>query len=164
LVIRFPTASVSHGASVSHFIRADGNFIDTANRYTDGQSEKIVGDLIGSERERFVVATKYTLNVRENDPNGGGNHRKSMRQAIEASLLRLRTDYVDLYWVHARDYWTPVDEVMRGLDDLVKAGKVLYVGISDTPAWVVSHANALADWKGRSPFIGLQLQAIQSSF
>jgi aryl-alcohol dehydrogenase-like predicted oxidoreductase len=139
------------------FAEAGGNFIDTANYYTNGTSERFVGEFVASERERFVIATKYTLNMRPDDPNGGGNHRKNLVQSLEASLARLRTDYIDLYWVHAWDPMTPTDELMRALDDAVRAGKVLYVGISDTPAWVVARANALADWKGWTPFVGLQI-------
>ncbi len=138
------------------FVEAGGNFIDTANHYTEGSAEQIVGELVAGERDRFVVATKYTLYTRRDDPNASGNHRKSMVQALEGSLKRLKTDYVDLYWVHAWDFTTPVDEVMRALDDLVRAGKVLYVGVSDTPAWIVSQANTLADLRGWSRFIGLQ--------
>ncbi len=140
------------------FVEAGGNFIDTANRYTEGTSERYVGEFISSDRSRFVVATKYTLFTRREDPNFCGNHRKNMVQALEESLKRLGTDYVDLYWVHAWDFTTPVDEVMRSLDDLVRAGKVLYVGISDTPAWIVSHANTLADFRGWTPFVGLQIR------
>lgn len=140
------------------FAEAGGNFLDTANRYTEGTSEKYLGEFIASEREHFVVATKYTLYTRKGDPNAAGNHRKSMVEALEASLKRLSMDYVDLYWVHAWDYMTPVDEVMRALDDMVRAGKVLYVGISDAPAWVVSQANTLADLKGWSPFVALQIK------
>lgn len=139
------------------FAAAGGNFIDTANLYTNGTSEKFVGEFVSGNRARFVVATKYTLNTRPDDPNGGGNHRKNLMQSLEASLARLATDYVDLYWVHAWDPFTPVEETMRALDDAVRAGKVLYVGVSDTPAWVVSQANALAEWKGWSPFVGLQI-------
>lgn len=137
---------------------AGGNFIDTANRYTDGTSERFVGEFVAPDREHFVVATKYTLFNREGDPNAAGNHRKNMVQSLEASLKRLGTDYVDLLWLHAWDFMTPVDEVMRGLDDLVRAGKVLYLGISDTPAWVVSKANTLADLRGWSPFVALQIE------
>jgi len=140
------------------FVEAGGNFVDTANRYTDGTSEKFVGEFIASERGRFVVATKYTLFMDRDDVNASGNHRKNMVQSLEASLKRLDTDYVDLYWLHAWDYMTPVEEVMRALDDLVRAGKVLYVGISDTPAWIVSQANTLADLRGWSRFVGLQVQ------
>lgn len=135
-----------------------GNFIDTANRYTDGTSEMIVGELIKDKRERIVLATKYTLMMRENDPNACGNQRKNMVQSVEASLRRLNTDYIDLYWMHAWDQLTPIDEVMRALDDLVRAGKILYIGISDTPAWKVSQANTLADLRGWTPFIALQVE------
>ena len=140
------------------YAEAGGNFIDTANRYTEGTSERYVGEFVASDRDRFVVATKYTLFNREGDPNAAGNHRKNMFQSLEASLKRLRLDYVDLLWLHAWDFMTPVEEVMRGLDDLVRAGKVLYVGISDTPAWVVSQANTLADLRGWSPFVALQIE------
>jgi len=140
------------------YAAAGGNFIDTANRYTNGTSEKFVGDFIAGDREHFVVATKYTLYTRRGDPNASGNHRKNMVQALHASLKRLKTDYVDVYWVHAWDFVTPLEEVMRALDDLVRAGLVLYVGISDTPAWVVSRANMLAELRGWTPFVGLQLR------
>ena len=140
------------------FVEAGGTFIDTADIYTRGTSEEYLGEFIAAERERFVVATKYSLSTRDGDPNGSGNHRKNMRQALHASLKRLNTDYIDVYWVHAWDFMTPVEEVMRALDDMVRAGKVLYVGISDTPAWIVSGANVLADLKGWTPFVGLQLQ------
>jgi len=137
---------------------AGGNFVDTANHYTNGSSERIVGELVAGDRHRWVLATKYTLNGRPSDPNAGGNHRKSLVQALEGSLRRLRTDYVDLYWVHAWDFVTPVEEIMRALDDAVRAGKVLYVGVSDAPAWAVARANTLAELRGWSPFVGLQIQ------
>ncbi|MFC1662135.1 aldo/keto reductase, partial [Gemmatimonadota bacterium] len=137
------------------YATAGGNFVDTANRYTEGTSERFVGEFVAADRGHFVVATKYTLFNREGDPNAAGNHRKNMVQSLEASLRRLKTDYIDLLWVHAWDFMTPVDEVMRGLDDLVRAGKVLYVGISDTPAWIVSQANTLADLRGWTPFVAL---------
>jgi aryl-alcohol dehydrogenase-like predicted oxidoreductase len=141
------------------FVEAGGNFIDTANHYTDGTSEQYVGEFIASDRDYFVVGTKYTLTERERpDPNAGGNHRKNMIQTLEACLKRLKTDYIDLYWVHMWDAMTPVEEVMRGLDDLVRAGKVRYVGISDTPAWVIARANTLAELRGWSPFVGLQIE------
>jgi aryl-alcohol dehydrogenase-like predicted oxidoreductase len=139
------------------YVAAGGNFIDTANRYTEGTSEKFVGEFVAPERDKFVVATKYTLFMRRNDPNAAGNQRKNMVQSLEASLKRLGTDYVDLYWVHAWDFMTPVEEVLRALDDMVRAGKILYVGISDTPAWVVSQANMLAELRGWTRFVGLQL-------
>jgi len=130
------------------FVEAGGNFIDTTNGYTDGSSEKIVGELIAFDRERFVVATKYSFPLQMHkhaaNPNGRGNHRKNMMQSLEGSLKRLNTDYIDLFWLHAWDFTTPVEEVMRSLDDMVRQGKVLYIGISDTPAWIVSQANTLA--------------------
>jgi aryl-alcohol dehydrogenase-like predicted oxidoreductase len=138
------------------FVEAGGNFVDTACNYTDGESEAIVGELVEGERERFVLATKYTLTSRRDDPNAGGNHRKNLVQTIDASLRRLRTDYVDLLWLHMWDGMTPVEEVVRALDDLVASGKVLYVGISDTPAWVVSQAVTLADLRGWSQFVAVQ--------
>ena len=138
------------------FVEAGGNFVDTACNYTDGQSESIVGTLVEPQRDRFVVATKYTLTAQRDDPNAGGNHRKNLVRTLEASLRRLRTDYVDLLWLHMWDGMTPVDEVVRALDDLVSSGKALYVGISDTPAWVVSQAVTLADLRGWSPFVALQ--------
>jgi aryl-alcohol dehydrogenase-like predicted oxidoreductase len=138
------------------FAEAGGNFIDTANAYTDGTSERIVGELVAPERERWVLATKYTINERPTDPNAGGSHRKSMVQALDASLKRLGTDYIDVYWLHVWDAFTPVEEVVRTLDDAVSAGKVLYVGISDTPAWLVSQAVTLADLRGWTRFAGLQ--------
>lgn len=144
-------------AIFENFVEAGGNFIDTANNYTEGTSEKFVGEFIAANREYFVLATKYSLSTSKRDPNGGGNHRKNMVQALEASLKRLNTDYIDLYWLHMWDFMTPVEEVMRGLDDLVKSGKVLYIGISDTPAWVVARANTLAELRGWTQFIGLQV-------
>jgi len=140
------------------FAKAGGNFIDTANYYTNGTSEKLLAEFLRGQRERFVLATKYSLTMRSDDPNGGGNHRKNLVQSLEASLKRLKTDYVDLYWVHAWDFLTPVQEVMRALDDMVRAGKILYVGISDAPAWIVSQANTMACLRGWTPFIGLQIQ------
>jgi aryl-alcohol dehydrogenase-like predicted oxidoreductase len=140
------------------FAERGGNFIDSAVNYTNGSSEKLVGEFIAGDRAHFVVATKYSLNTRPDDPNACGNHRKNMVQAVETSLKRLGTDYLDLYWVHFHDAFTPVEETMRALDDLVRAGKVLYVGISDAPAWIVSQANTLADLRGWSRFVGLQVQ------
>jgi aryl-alcohol dehydrogenase-like predicted oxidoreductase len=137
---------------------AGGNFIDTANVYTNGTSESFLGEFMEGHRQSVVLATKYSNAAPGTDPNAAGNHRKSMVQAVEASLKRLRTDYIDLYWVHIWDQITPVEEVMRGLDDLVREGKVLYVGISDAPAWWIAQANTLAHLRGWSPFIGLQLE------
>jgi aryl-alcohol dehydrogenase-like predicted oxidoreductase len=140
------------------YAAAGGNFIDTANRYTEGTAEKFVGEFSHADREHFVLATKYTLKMRPGDPNFSGNHRKNMVQSVRASLKRLNTDYLDLLWVHAWDFTTPVEEVLRGLDDLVRQGLVLYVGISDTPAWIVSYANAIADLRGWTRFVGLQIR------
>jgi len=140
------------------YLEAGGNFIDTSVNYTDGQSENILGELIGSHRDSLVLATKYTLTTPENeDPNAGGNSRKNMVQSIERSLERLQTDYIDLFYLHMWDYLTPVEEVMRALDDLVRRGLVHYVGISDTPSWVVAEANTLAELRGWSKFAALQI-------
>jgi len=140
------------------FREAGGNFIDTANLYTNGTSEALLGEFMEGHRQSVVLATKYSNAFPGIDPNAAGNQRKNMVQAVEASLKRLRTDYIDLYWVHIWDEITPVEEVMRGLDDLVRAGKVLYTGISDAPAWWIAQANTLAELRGWSPFIGLQIE------
>jgi len=140
------------------YAKAGGNFIDTANRYTEGTSEKFLGEFIKSDRDHFVLATKYTLHDRLGDPNFAGNHRKNMMRSVEESLSRMKTDFIDVLWVHAWDFITPVEEVMRGLDDLVRAGKVHYIGISDTPAWVASRANMLAELRGWTQFVGLQIE------
>ena len=137
---------------------AGGNFIDTANVYTNGTSETFVGEFISGHRQEIVLATKYTNAAPGNDPNAGGNHRKSMVQAVEDSLRRLKTDYIDLYWMHIWDKITPVDEVMRSFDDLVTQGKVLYIGVSDAPAWWIAQANTLADLRGWTRFVGLQIE------
>jgi aryl-alcohol dehydrogenase-like predicted oxidoreductase len=139
------------------YAEAGGNVIDTANRYTEGSSERIVGDLLGADRDRFVLATKYTLTMDGTDPNASGNHRKNLVRSVEASLQRLDTDHIDLLWVHTWDPNTPIEETMRALDDLVRAGKVLYVGISDAPAWLVARANTIAEFRGWTQFAGLQL-------
>jgi aryl-alcohol dehydrogenase-like predicted oxidoreductase len=153
------------GASVTEsakqfglFAEAGGTLIDTANKYTNGTAESILGDLLATDRDHFVVGTKYSLNVRDGDLNAGGNHRKSLVQALDASLQRLRTDHVDILWLHAWDYLTPPEEVMRALDDQVRLGKVLYLGISDTPAWVVAQMQTLAADRGWSTFAGLQVE------
>jgi len=139
------------------YASAGGNFIDTANLYTNGSSEKIVGDLIAADRERWVLATKFSLSMGDH-VNASGNHRKNMVQSVEASLKRLKTEYIDLYWLHIWDFTTPIEEIMRGFDDLVRTGKILYAGVSDTPAWIISQANMLASLCGWTPFIGLQIQ------
>src|SRR5215469_9819396 len=140
------------------FREAGGNFIDTANVYTNGTSETFLGEFMQGHRQSIVLATKYTNAMPGTDPNAAGNQRKNMMQSVEASLKRLRTDYLDLYWVHIWDQLTPVEEVMRGLDDLVRQGKVLYVGISDAPAWWIAQANTLAQLRGWSAFVGLQIE------
>src|SRR5438552_2644994 len=140
------------------FLDAGGNFVDTANIYTNGTSEAFLGEFIKDEREKIVLATKYTNTVTTGDPNAGGNHRKNMIQSVEASLKRLDTDYIDLYWMHAWDRLTPIEEVMRSFDDLVSQGKILYIGISDAPAWWVAKANTLAELSGWTQFVGLQIE------
>ena len=149
------------GRIIDAYCDAGGNFIDTANIYTKGHSEKILGDhvcRIPAKRDRLVIATKFFGNLYRGDPNAGGGHRKSMVAALEHSLRRLQTDYVDLFWLHAWDRFTPIEETMRGLDDLVRAGKVRYIGFSDTPAWKCSQAQVLAHFHGWSPLIALQIE------
>jgi aryl-alcohol dehydrogenase-like predicted oxidoreductase len=146
---------------LDRFLAAGGNFIDTANVYTKGHSEKILGDHIGrhpGRRERVVIATKFFGNMYPGDPNGGGTNRKSLMSACEESLRRLQTDYIDLYWMHCWDKTTPIDETMRALDDLVRAGKVRYLGFSDTPAWKAAEAQVLAQCRNWSPLVGLQIE------
>jgi aryl-alcohol dehydrogenase-like predicted oxidoreductase len=145
-------------AVFDRFREAGGNFIDTANVYSAGTSESFLGEFMAGERERIVLATKYTGQTRSRDVNAAGNSRKNLMESLHASLRRLHTDYVDLYWVHARDFTTPIEEVMRALDDVVRQGKVLYVGVSDTPAWEVARANTLAELRGWSAFVGLQIR------
>jgi aryl-alcohol dehydrogenase-like predicted oxidoreductase len=140
------------------FTEAGGNFIDTANVYTNGSSEKMLGEFISSERDRFVVATKYTVMSNPKDLNSSGNQRKNLMRSLEASLKRLNTEYIDLYWVHMWDTVTPVEEMMRALDDAVRAGKIMYIGISDAPAWIVSRAQTLAELKNMTPFAAIQLE------
>jgi len=140
------------------YANAGGNFIDTANRYTEGTSEEYVGEFIKADRDHFVVATKYTLFTRRDDPNFSGNHRKNMMQALDASLKRLNTDFIDLYWLHAWDYTTPEEEILRAFDDMIRAGKIHYIGVSDTPAWIVSRMNAIAELRGWTQFVGLQIK------
>ncbi|MEU4314940.1 aldo/keto reductase [Nocardia sp. NPDC024068] len=136
------------------FAEVGGNFLDTASAY--GASEEMLGEVLW-ERDRFVIGTKYTLSRDPADPNAAGNHRKNMILSLERSLRRLRTDYVDIYWVHVWDRHTPIEETMRALDDVVRSGKVLHVGISDAPAWIVAQANMIAQFRGSVPFSGLQV-------
>ncbi len=139
------------------FSDAGGNFVDTANFYAQGESERMLGELLQGRRQCMVIATKYSLAMGSGDPNASGNQRKNMMQAVEDSLRRLRTDYIDLLYLHLWDNRTPVEEILRAFDDLVRAGKVLYIGISDTPAWQVSRMQAIAELRGWSPFIALQV-------
>jgi aryl-alcohol dehydrogenase-like predicted oxidoreductase len=142
------------------FVETGGNFIDTSNNYTNGTSETFVGEFIHAARDRYVVATKYTLRLTTGDgqnPNLGGNSRKSMARSVENSLRRLDTDYIDLLYLHMWDYMTPVEEVLRAADDLVRAGKVLYFAFSDTPAWVVSYAIAKAEDYGWTRPVAIQV-------
>ena len=146
---------------VDRYLDLGGNFIDTANLYTHGHAEKSIGDHLGkhrAKRQQVVIATKFFGNMRVGDPNAGGAGRKNIYWACEESLRRLQTDYIDLYWMHAWDQHTPIDETMRALDDLVAAGKVRYIGFSDTPAWKVAHAQLLAQFKNWTPLIALQME------
>ena len=140
------------------FIDGGGNFIDTANRYTEGTSEKYLGEFIAGMRNEVVLATKYSLYSKRGSINECGNSRKNLIASLEGSLKRLNTDYVDVLYLHAWDFMTPIDEVLRSLDDLVRAGKILYAAISDTPAWIISRANTMADFQGWSPFVAVQLE------
>jgi aryl-alcohol dehydrogenase-like predicted oxidoreductase len=146
---------------IDHYLDGGGNFIDTANFYTLGHSEKILGDHLGrnpAKRQRVVLATKFFCNLYPGDPNSGGASRKAIFSQCEHSLRRLQTDTIDLYWMHAWDRHTPIDETMRALDDLVRDGKVRYLGFSDTPAWKVAEAQVTARLRGWSPVIGLQVE------
>jgi aryl-alcohol dehydrogenase-like predicted oxidoreductase len=146
---------------MDRYLERGGNFIDTANFYTKSHSEKIIGDHLGrhpARRDRLVIATKFSGNLYPGDPNGGGSGRKSVVAACENSLRRLQTDYIDLYWLHNWDIHTPIEETMAALEDLVRAGKVRYIGVSDTPAWKIAEANVTARFRGSSAFIGLQIE------
>ncbi len=146
---------------IDAYLDRGGNFLDTANIYTKGHSERIIGDHLGrdpSKRERTVIATKFLGNMYLGDPNGGGASRKSMVAACEQSLRRLQTDYIDLYWMHFHDPHTPVEETLRAMEDLVRSGKVRYLGFSDMPAWLCAKAQMIAEFRGWSPLIGLQIE------
>jgi aryl-alcohol dehydrogenase-like predicted oxidoreductase len=147
-------------AILHRYLEAGGNFLDTADGYTNGHSEELLGQFLseGSLRERVVLATKYSFNAQPGDPNAGGNARKNLVRALESSLRRLRTDYIDLYWLHAWDTITPVEEVMRALDAQVRAGKIRYIGLSNTPAWYLARAQTLAELRGYEPVAALQLE------
>ena len=147
-------------AMLDRYVEAGGNFFDTANIYTKGHSEVILGDYFAERggRERAVLATKFCGSLHPGDPNGGGAGRKAIQQQLEQSLRRLRTDCIDLYWMHFHDPHTPIDETLRALDDLVRAGKVRYLGVSDTPAWKVVQGQVEASFRGWSPFVALQIE------
>ncbi|CEP37986.1 MULTISPECIES: aldo/keto reductase [unclassified Halomonas] len=145
-------------ALFDRYVDHGGNFIDTANYYTDGTSESFVGRFAQGKRDRLVIATKYTLPMHSDDPNSGGNSRRSMVRSVEDSLTRLGSDYIDLLYLHAWDFTTPVEEILRAMDDLVAAGKVVYLGLSDIPAWQASRMQAIADLRGWSPMVAMQLE------
>ncbi|MFI1680487.1 aldo/keto reductase [Streptomyces sp. NPDC020607] len=140
------------------YVERGGNFIDTASTYTDGSSERLLGEFTRGSRESLVLATKFSTLRRPGDPNSGGNHRKALLASVEASLRRLNTDYIDLLYLHVWDFTTPVEEFLRAMDDLVRQGKVLYVGICNVPAWQVSRMQAIADLRGWSPLVALQTE------
>lgn len=140
------------------YVDRGGNFIDTANQYTSGTSERFLGQFVKGKRDPLVLATKYSMSALPGDPNAGGNHRKNMMRSVEDSLKRLDTDYIDLLYLHAWDFTTSVEEVMRGLDDLVRSGKVVYIGMSDIPAWQASRMQTIADLRGWSPLVALQVE------
>ena len=139
------------------YLDAGGTTIDTASNYRGGASEEFLGDLLCGLRDRVVIGTKYTVTRDAAGPNSGGNSRRNLRASVDQSLRRLRTDHVDILWVHMWDRHTPIQETMRALDDAVRAGKVLYVGISDAPAWLIARANTLAEWRDWSAFLGVQV-------
>ncbi|MFI6475697.1 aldo/keto reductase [Streptomyces sp. NPDC050516] len=140
------------------YVERGGNFIDTAGTYTDGSSERMLGEFTRDNRDNLVLATKYTTQRRPGDPNSGGAHRKSLLASVETSLRRLNTDYIDLLFLHVWDFTTPVEEILRGMDDLVRQGKVLYVAMSNAPAWEISRMQAIADLRGWSPLVALQIE------
>jgi aryl-alcohol dehydrogenase-like predicted oxidoreductase len=157
----FGTDEATAKRLMDRFIERGGNFIDTANIYTGGHSEKIIGDHIGrdaAKRDRVVIATKFSGNMHRGDPNGGGANRKSIFANCEASLRRLQTDYIDLYWLHWEDAFTPIEETIGALNALVQAGKVRYIGFSDTHAWKVARAQTIAELRGWAPLIALQIE------
>jgi aryl-alcohol dehydrogenase-like predicted oxidoreductase len=155
------TSPADAEAIIARYVEMGGNFIDGANAYTMGHSEVIIGDYLKkhpAQRDRLVIATKFSANMFPGDPNGGGSNRKAIIAQADESLRRLKLDYIDLYWLHNWDKHTPIEETLRALDDLVSAGKLRYVGASDTPAWKVAQAQTIAAFRGWSPFIALQIE------
>ena len=141
------------------YVEAGGNFIDTADSYQFGESEELVGEFIARDRDYFVVATKYTLGATAVDGiSRTGNSRKNMVRSVEGSLKRLKTDRIDLYWAHFADGMTPMEEIVRVFDDLVRSGKILYAGLSNFPAWRVARGDLLAEWRGWAPLAGIQIE------
>jgi aryl-alcohol dehydrogenase-like predicted oxidoreductase len=146
---------------IDRYLELGGNFLDTANFYMRGHSEVIIGNHLAhdrAKRDRVVIATKFSGNLYPGDPNGGGSNRKAIVAACEQSLRRLRTDYIDLYYLHIWDKHTPIDETVAAMHDLVQSGKVRYLGISDAPAWKVAQGQLLAQFRGWAPFIALQIE------
>src|SRR5258708_21863853 len=148
------------GKVLAAYLDRGGNFIDSSNNYTFGHSEKIIGDYFTGmgRRDRTVIATKFVSNLYKGDPNGGGAGRKAIIQQCENSLRRLQTDYIDLYWMHAWDKFTPIEETLRALDDLVASGKVRYIGFSDCPAWKIAEAQTIARFRGWAPLAAIQIE------
>jgi aryl-alcohol dehydrogenase-like predicted oxidoreductase len=154
-------SSAESEALLTEYLERGGNFIDTANIYTNGHSEKIIGDYLAARaglRDRIVLATKFFGNLHVGDPNGGGAGRKSVVKQCEESLRRLQTDYIDLYWLHNWDRTAPIEETLRAMDDLVSSGKVRYLGVSDLPAWKVAQAQTIAHFRGYAPMIAMQIE------
>jgi aryl-alcohol dehydrogenase-like predicted oxidoreductase len=159
--LRWGASVTDSETMIATYLERGGNFIDTANVYTNGHSEKIIGDFFAKKkgsRDRVVIGTKFCCSLFEGDPNGGGAGRKALIQQCEASLRRLQTDYIDIYWLHIWDRTAPIEETLRGLDDLVASGKVRYIGLSDLPAWKVSEAQTIAHFRGWAPIIAVQLE------
>ncbi|WP_327292771.1 aldo/keto reductase [Streptomyces sp. NBC_01198] len=162
----FGDASWGADADTSHriidrYVEAGGNFLDSANGYNDGKSEETIAGYLAKHpgvRDRLVLATKFGGNMFPGDPNGGGAGRKAIMQQVEASLRRLGTDYIDLYWQHNFDRHTAIQETMATLDDLVRAGKIRYIGLSDTHAWEVARAGTIAEFRGWSPVAAIQVE------
>jgi aryl-alcohol dehydrogenase-like predicted oxidoreductase len=141
------------------YLSLGGNFVDTSETYKAGQSEEIIGDLIKADRNRLVISSKYTRGVTTKEGiSAVGNSRKSMVRAIEGTLRRLKTDHVDIYWVHAEDRLTPMEEILRAFDDLSRDGKILYAGISNFPAWKTSRGVTIAEFRNSAPIVGVQLE------
>lgn len=158
--VKWGADEATAAAMFDRYVEKGGNFVDTADGYTGGTSETMLGKFIAERglRDRIVLATKFTFAAQQGNPNAGGNGRKNIYRAVEASLKRLRTDYIDLYWLHAWDMLTPAAEVMSTIDALTRAGKVRHFGLSDVPAWYAARAQSVAEFKGLEPIVALQLE------